>query len=63
MLILTRKPNETINIGNEIRVTVLGVKGNLVRIGIDAPAEVPVNREEIHLRKQAENAAAMAVNE
>jgi carbon storage regulator len=54
MLILTRKPNETLCIGNDIKVTVLGVKGNQVRIGVDAPRDVTVDREEVYLRKQAE---------
>ncbi len=54
MLILTRYPNEVIVIGADVRVTVLGVKGNRVRIGIDAPREVAVDRLEIHERKQAE---------
>jgi carbon storage regulator len=50
MLILTRRPNETLMIGNEITVTVLGVKGNQVRIGVNAPKNVPVHREEIFER-------------
>jgi carbon storage regulator len=52
MLILSRRASETINVGNNIKVTVLGIKGRQVRIGIDAPEEVPVNREEIFLRMQ-----------
>jgi carbon storage regulator len=47
MLILTRRPNETLNIGTEITVTVLQVKGNQVRIGVNAPRSVAVHREEI----------------
>ena len=47
MLILTRKSGETITIGEEIKVKVLSIKGGQVRIGIDAPREVVVNREEI----------------
>ena len=47
MLILTRRSGETICIGQNIRVTVLGVKGNMVRIGVDAPPDVGVHREEI----------------
>ena len=50
MLILTRRINETLVIDNDIRITVLGVKGCQVRFGIDAPKDVPVNREEIQAR-------------
>lgn len=54
MLILTRRNGETLKIGDEISVTVLGVKGNQVRLGIDAPNDVSVHREEIFLRIQSE---------
>jgi carbon storage regulator len=54
MLILTRKVGETLNIGDEITVTVLGVKGNQVRMGVDAPREVGVYREEIYKRIKSE---------
>ena len=50
MLILTRKEGETIMVGDEITVTVLGVKGNQVRIGINAPKDMPVHREEVWQR-------------
>lgn len=47
MLILTRKPNQTVRIGSDIRVTILGIRGAYIRIGITAPRHVAVNREEI----------------
>ena len=52
MLILTRKTGESLMIGEEVTVTVLGIKGNQVRIGISAPSNVPVHREEIFNRIQ-----------
>ena len=55
MLILTRRVGETLMIGEQISVTVLGVKGNQVRIGINAPQDVAVHREEIFERIQREN--------
>lgn len=54
MLILTRRISESVIIGDEVKITVLGVKGNQVRLGIDAPKTVSVHREEIYQRIQQE---------
>jgi carbon storage regulator len=57
MLILTRRVGETIMIGDDVTVTVLGVQGSQVRIGVNAPNDVSVHREEIYRRIEAEKAA------
>lgn len=54
MLILTRRVGETLMVGDDVTVTVLGVKGNQVRIGVNAPKDVAVHREEIYQRIQRE---------
>lgn len=59
MLILSRRAGEAIMVGDEISVTVLSVKGNQVRLGINAPANIAVHREEIYVRIQAERAEAL----
>lgn len=58
MLILTRRPLEAVMIGDEVTVTVLGVKGNHIRLGIKAPRTTPVHREEIYLAIQREKEEA-----
>lgn len=63
MLVLTRKSNQSIMIGDEIEVSVLSVIGEKVRIGIQAPRSVPVYRREVYIEIQRENAAGVAVGE
>lgn len=60
MLILTRRVGETLMIGDQVTVTVLGVKGNQVRIGINAPKDVSVHREEIYQRIRKDDDGASA---
>jgi carbon storage regulator len=59
MLILTRRVGETLMIGDDVTVTVLGVKGNQVRIGVNAPRDISVHREEIYERIKAEQAGGV----
>lgn len=59
MLILTRRIGESVVIGDDVSVTVLGVKGNQVRLGVNAPRDVSVHREEIYAKIQREGEAAV----
>ena len=60
MLVLTRRAGESLVIGNDVTVTVLEVRGDQVRIGIDAPKTVPIHREEVYVQVQQENRGAVA---
>lgn len=64
MLILTRRVGETVMIGNDVTVTVLGVKGNQVRIGVNAPKEIAVHREEIYerIKREAQSGIVRSTN-
>jgi carbon storage regulator len=61
MLILTRKLGETITIGDDIRITLIDIKGKSIRLGIDAPAHVTVHRQEIYLAIQEQNMRAARI--
>ena len=58
MLVLTRKVGESINVGHEVKIVVLEVKGRQVKLGIEAPAHVPVHRSEVYQKIQEENIRA-----
>ncbi|MBU9711761.1 carbon storage regulator CsrA [Evansella tamaricis] len=60
MLVLTRKWNESIKIGDDIEVTILGVEGDQVKLGINAPRNIDIHRKEIYLAIQQENSEAAA---
>lgn len=62
MLVLSRKVDEVIMIGNDIAITVVDIRGDKVRLGVSAPHEIPVNRKEIHERIQAEKREAADAN-
>lgn len=62
MLILTRRISESIIIGDDVKITVLGVKGNQVRLGIDAPKELSVHREEIYERIKNEKESGVSAD-
>jgi carbon storage regulator len=63
MLILTRKLGESVTIGDQIRVTVIGIKGHQVKLGIEAPAEMMIYREEIYIKIMEENQRAADTSE
>ena len=62
MLILTRKPGESVYIGDDVKVTLMEIKGNQVRVGVDAPPSVRIYREEIYLQILEENKSAAALS-
>ena len=62
MLVLTRRLNQSIKIGDDIEITVIEVRGDQVRLGVSAPRDVAVHRKEVYLQIQQENQAAAAVD-
>jgi carbon storage regulator len=63
MLILTRRAGESLHIGDTIKITVLGIQGKQVKLGVAVPESTPVYREEVYLRVREENAQALRTNE
>jgi len=63
MLILTRRPGESIHLGDKIKITVLGVQGKQIKIGLEVPQEVPVYREEVYLRVLEQNRMALEADQ
>ncbi len=63
MLILTRRPGESIYLGDEIKITVLSVQGKQIKIGLEVPEDMPVYREEVYLRVQEQNKLALQMSD
>jgi carbon storage regulator len=63
MLILTRRPGESIYLGDDIKITVLSVQGKQIKIGLDVPEDLPVYREELYLRVQEQNKLALQLSD
>jgi carbon storage regulator len=63
MLVLTRRPGESIHVGDDIKITLLSVKGKQIKIGLEVPQDMPVYREEVYLKVQEENRLAMEASD
>lgn len=61
MLILTRKPGESIYLGEDIKITILGLQGKQIKVGLDVPEDMTVYREEVYLRVKEQNRQALAL--
>ena len=59
MLILSRRPGESVHVGDDIKITILSIKGQQIKIGLDVPEHMPVYRGEIYLKVQIQNASAL----
>lgn len=62
MLVLTRKPNQSIQIGDDIEIKILAIEGDQIKLGIDAPRNVEIHRKEIYLAIQEENSKAVSTS-
>jgi len=62
MLILSRRPGESVHVGDDIKITVLSVKGQQIKLGLEVPEHMPVYREEIYLKVQSQNASALELD-
>ena len=62
MLILSRRPGESVHLGDDIKITILSIKGPQIKIGLDVPEHMPVYREELYLKVQNQNASALKLD-
>ena len=62
MLILSRRPGESVHVGDDIKITILSIKGQQIKLGLDVPEHMPVYREEIYLQVQTQNASALELD-
>ncbi len=62
MLILSRRPGESVHVGDDIKITILSIKGQQIKIGLEVPEHTPVYREEIYVKVQAQNASALELD-
>ena len=62
MLILSRRPGESVHLGDNIKITILSIKGQQIKLGLDVPEHMPVYREEIYLKVQTQNTSALELD-
>jgi carbon storage regulator len=62
MLILSRRPGESVHVGDDIKITVLSIKGQQIKIGLEVPERTPVYREEIYMKVRSQNASALELD-
>ena len=62
MLILSRRPGESVHVGDDIKITILSIKGQQIKIGLEVPEQMPVYREEIYLKVRSQNASALELD-